>query len=106
MNRLDSVHEQTSANDPDWGWSLTLYEYMCRLNRDDPDKFEAERLRLIEDVFSRSGRNAPKLRWLQEHIDLKRRRAHSPLKVCLDLSEMMWRSFYKLNERLNTLSNK
>ncbi|HNC91521.1 MAG TPA: DUF3135 domain-containing protein [Nitrospira sp.] len=94
----DFLQQQDGANDQDWVWSMALYEHLCSLSRDDPQKFEQERARLIEEFISRSSNQ--KLRWLQMRIDFMRRHTHSPLKVCINLSNMMWQSVDDMKRRL------
>ena len=97
---------QEAANDEDWGWSMELFVYLQRLSREDPEKFEEERALLLEDFFSRAGKHAPRLRWLQVRVDQMRRRTRNPLKLTVDLSGMMWQSFEELRSRLNEFSDR
>lgn len=62
-------------------------------------EFEKERQKLIELEITKSKRS-DKLRQLQWRIDGVRRKAKTPLKACIDISDMMWESFYELNDRL------
>jgi hypothetical protein len=69
------------------------FDLWMNLAKDDPESFEAMRQAAIEDLIE----NAPeptrtRLRRLQWRIDEERRLARTPLKACMRLSTMMWRS--------------
>lgn len=67
------------------------FDEWSSLAKTDPIAFEARRSDIIEDFI----RNSPdhlrlRLRGLQFHIDMERRRSRSPMGACVRLSRMMW----------------
>ena len=64
---------------------------LTRLATEDPEAFERERRRLVEELIE----NAPaahqqRLRGLQWRVDTVREHAPTPLGACLRISSMMW----------------
>lgn len=69
------------------------FDEWSRLAAADPSAFEARRLALIEEFLGQfPASEQRRLRGLQFHIDMERRRARTPMAACLRLSAMMWDS--------------
>ncbi len=67
------------------------FDEWSTLAKTDPAAFEARRIDVIEDFIQNSpDRLRLRLRGLQFHIDMERRRARSPMGACVRLSRMMW----------------
>ena len=86
-------------------YSLDFDEWM-RLAKNNPDEFEAKRLKQIEIFFN----NVPKekqqrLKGLQWQIDQTRKLSRNPLASCIAISNMMWDSMNRLNEHHYELIN-
>lgn len=64
----------------------------------DDETFEKKRKEVI-GAFIANSRNKVKLERMQWSIDMKRRKWNN-LRACIELSDMMWESFHKLNEAL------
>lgn len=74
------------------------------LARTDPDGFARRRLAWIQEVISSAHENNhARLERLQFRIDAKRRLARTSMKACLQLSSMMWNSFFDMKESLASL---
>lgn len=70
------------------------FDEWLSLAQSDPAAFEARRLHVIEDFIQNSPDHLQRrLRGLQFHIDMERRRARSPMGACVRLSRMMWDAF-------------
>lgn len=75
------------------------------LARTDPESFARRRLAWIQAAISSAQeKNHARLEKLQFRIDAKRRLARTPMKACLQLSSMMWDSFFDMKESLATFS--
>lgn len=75
------------------------------LARTDPEGFAHRRLAWIQvAISSAQKRNHARLEKLQFRIDAKRRLARTPMKACLQLSSMMWDSFFDMKESLASFS--
>ncbi|MCE5181499.1 MAG: DUF3135 domain-containing protein [Betaproteobacteria bacterium] len=75
------------------------------LARTDPEGFARRRLAWIQvAISSAQKRNHARLERLQFRIDAKRRFARTPMKACLQLSSMMWDSFFDMKESLASFS--
>jgi len=76
------------------------FDEWSMLARSDPEAFDRKRRETLWRVVE-GNENFRRLRGLQCRIDLERRRARTPLKACLCLSDMMWNSFFELKDALN-----
>ncbi|HFC53456.1 MAG TPA: DUF3135 domain-containing protein [Gammaproteobacteria bacterium] len=80
------------------------FDAWSTLARSDPEAFEAAREEavrsLIDGMPAASRRRLTGLQW---RIDMERARAANPTASFLRLSEMMWDSFYRQREHLNSL---
>jgi hypothetical protein len=79
------------------------FEAWAALARDNPDEFERQRREAIDSLIASSPANRRRLEGVQFRIDMERRLAHSPLKACLRVSEMMWDTFLELRTELAEL---
>lgn len=69
------------------------------LAKNNPDEFEAKRLRKIEAFLSKvPEEKLQRLRGLQWQIDQTRKLAHTPMASCIAISNMMWESAHRLKE--------
>jgi hypothetical protein len=76
-----------------------------KLFESDPDAFEARRRELIDSEIQRaSSKMQPRLRGLQWHIDVTRRRYKHPAVSSAILFEMMWQKVYGKNGLLEVLT--
>lgn len=72
------------------------------LHETDPQKFEATRRLYMEKVIeAASARNKRRMRGLVFQVDAIRERSNNPIKSCVDITSMMWDSFYQLHNLLN-----
>ena len=77
------------------------------LARTDPEGFARRRhARIQAAILNSQEKNHARLERLQFRIYAKCRLARTPMKACLQLSSMMWDSFFDLKESLVTLSGK
>ncbi len=84
---------------------MTQFEALATLAQNDPEGFEAERRRLLDEFMQEvPERHHRRLNGLQFRIDMERRRAKTPVSACLRISAMMWESFGKLQTSLQELS--
>ena len=84
---------------------MTQFDALATLAQNDPEAFEAERRRLLEEFMQEvPERHHRRLHGLQFRIDMERRRAKTPVSACLRISAMMWESFGKLQTSLQELS--
>jgi hypothetical protein len=79
------------------------FEAWAALARDNPEEFERQRRAAINSLIASSPANRRRLEGVQFRIDMERRLAHSPLKACLRVSEMMWDTFLELRTELAEL---
>jgi hypothetical protein len=72
-----------------------FFKYWSNLAKSDPERFEKERKRAIEEVISRAPtEHQQRLRQLQWVIDGERKRAKNPIDAMVRLQKMMWTQFY------------
>jgi hypothetical protein len=76
------------------------FDAWALLARDDPEEFERRRRAAIDALIASSPESQRRLAGIQFRIDMERRLAHTPLKACLRLSEMMWDTFLELQPAL------
>ena|ERR1700678_2261451 len=79
------------------------FEAWAALARDNPEEFERQRRDAIDSLIASSPANRRRLEGVQFRIDMERKLAHSPLKACLRVSEMMWDTFLELRTELTEL---
>jgi hypothetical protein len=83
------------------------FNQWAELAKSDPEAFSRQRRMFIEEYIANMGHaNHPMLKGLQFRIDMERRRARPPLKMCLRLSSMMWDSFYELKSVLDAAAGR
>lgn len=74
------------------------FDYMMELQQDDPQRFEQERMKLINELIeSIPDEKQHKMRCLQWRVDQCRRKSKNSLSSCMVITEMMWKSFEELN---------
>ncbi len=79
---------QTDARTP-----LIDFDQWAKLAKSDPEAFEAQREKAIEDMIGLlPAHRQQRMRCLQWKIDQVRNRAGTPLAACIRISEMMWDS--------------
>ncbi len=67
------------------------FDYWFALSKKNPEEFEVHRAACIEAlILSAPDSQQPRLRGLQWQIDLKRKRAKTPMAACITISNMMW----------------
>jgi hypothetical protein len=67
------------------------FDYWLALSKKKPEVFEVRRAACIEALISSApDSQQPRLRGLQWQIDLKRKRAKTPMAACITISNMMW----------------
>ena len=72
---------------------LIDFDQWANLAKSDPDAFEAQREKAIEEMIGRMPeRRRQRIRCLQWKIDQIRNRAGTPMAACMRISEMMWDS--------------
>ncbi|TQV72143.1 DUF3135 domain-containing protein [Aliikangiella marina] len=72
------------------------------LHETDPQKFELTRRLYMEKVIEMtSERNKRRMRGLVFQVDAIREKSNNPIKSCVDITKMMWDSFYQLHQLLN-----
>jgi hypothetical protein len=81
------------------------FDRWSALAKADPQAFESWRLALIEETIASAPADCrQRMRGLQFRIDLERRRARTPLKACMRISSLMWRSVVGENGLLDALN--
>ena len=76
------------------------FEQWSWLARNDPEKFEEMRTRMLESALRGSrGTSRRRLEQLQWRIDRVRETNPNPLAACIAISDMMWETFQGLAER-------
>ncbi len=84
---------------------LDFDEWM-NLAKNDPEEFEAKRLRKIETFFNAvPAERQQRLKGLQWQVDQARKLAHSPMASCIAISTMMLDSVGRLSEHQYELVN-
>ena len=81
------------------------FEVWARLAREDPEEFERRRRAAIDALIASSPNNRHRLEGTQFRIDMERKLAHTPLKACLRISEMMWDTFLEFRAELAGISS-
>lgn len=83
------------------------FDKLSQLYKDDPAAFEEYRAQEIEKLIQgASERSQQRLRGLQFQIDAKRSiNKSSPVKACMEISQMMHESFENMRYQLNKLTN-
>jgi len=81
---------------------LPEFDVLVDMARHDPERLEALRVSLSEDII----RSAPnektrkRLKGLQFQVDMERRKARSPMAACIKISEMMCHSLKDLHRSM------
>ena len=79
-------------------------EWMA-LAQNDPQKFESERMRVMESAIAEAPQHLQhKLRCLQWRIDMERRKHSNALAGCISLNKMMWDFVYAEKGFLHALN--
>jgi hypothetical protein len=82
------------------------FDKWMNLAKNDPEEFEAKRLRKIETFFNGvPAERQQRLKGLQWQIDQSRKLAHSPMASCIAISTMMLDSVSRLSEHQYELVN-
>jgi hypothetical protein len=78
---------------------LPAFEVLVDMARNDPEGLETLRRSLTNAVISTASNESSRrrLKGLQFRVDLERRRAQSPLRAAIRISEMMCRSLAELH---------
>ena len=85
---------------------LRDFDEWVNLAKNDPEEFEAKRLRKIETFFnSVPAERQQRLKGLQWQVDQARKLAHSPMASCIAISTMMLDSVSRLSEHQYELVN-
>lgn len=72
---------------------LIDFDHWANLAKSDPEAFETEREKAIEEMIGRMPEHRQKrIRCLQWKVDQVRNRASTPMAACIRISEMMWDS--------------
>ncbi len=83
---------------------LPEFDVLVEMARNHPDRLEALRQELTEEVINGADndRHRKRLEGLQFRVDLERRRARSPLAATIRISEMMCHSLADLHRSMVT----
>jgi hypothetical protein len=83
---------------------LPAFDVLVDMARSDPERLESLRRALIERVIEGASTQQQKkrLQGLQFRVDLERRRATSPLRACIKISEIMCHSLASLHRSMVT----
>lgn len=74
------------------------------LAQTDPEKFEDLREAAIDELIASAPRERQmQLRRLQWRIDMVRQRAGNPMAATIEISKMMWNSFYELRDHFQDM---
>ena len=85
---------------------LQDFDEWMALAKNNPDEFEARRLRKIETFFNGvPAERQQRLKGLQWQVDQVRKLAHSPMASCIAISTMMLDSVSRLSEHQYELVN-
>jgi hypothetical protein len=82
------------------------FDEWYRLSQQSPDKFELKRQQLCEQIINHASlNNQRRLRGLQFQINMNRRKSANAMDSCINISTLMWDSFYNLFDELKNLSD-
>ncbi|HUY62794.1 MAG TPA: DUF3135 domain-containing protein [Candidatus Paceibacterota bacterium] len=82
-----------------------FFEHWSKLATADPERFERERRKAIEEIIARAPEEQSERLWrLQWRIDMERARASNPLSACIRLNRMMLDHFYGPNGLVDALN--
>ncbi|MGD8785369.1 MAG: DUF3135 domain-containing protein [Thioalkalispiraceae bacterium] len=80
------------------------FSYWMELAMNDPEEFESKRAETINRAIQNASEESRvRLERLQWRIDRARERSSSPMAATLEISRMMWDSFYTLRDRYQEL---
>lgn len=82
------------------------FSYWMELAMNHPDEFESRRAETIKRAIEKAPEDSRlRLERLQWRIDRVRERSSSPMAATLEISRMMWDSFYTLRDRYHDVFN-
>ncbi len=71
-----------------------------------PEEFELKRQRLCQQIIADApAKSQKRLEGLLFQINMQRRKSSNPLDSCIQLSNMMWDSFYELFDEVKKFSD-
>jgi len=70
------------------------FDYWASLYQSDPERFEREREKLVNEFIGHVNHGSKRLKGIQFRIDMERRRSKNPMGSCLRLSNLMMDQFY------------
>jgi hypothetical protein len=86
MSKTELVQNENRA-------PLIDFDDWAKLAKSDPDAFEAQRKKAIEEMIQRMPEHRQqRIRCLQWKVDQVRSRSSTPMAACIRISEMMWDS--------------
>ena len=78
------------------------FDHWADLWKSDPEAFEAERMALMERLIASAPvRQQRRLRGIMFEVDAVRSTSATPLKACVRISELMWKSFNQLRQLIS-----
>lgn len=82
--------------------SLPEFDVLVDMARNDPERLEALRQSMVQNVIDNSGDEGlrRRLAGVQFRVDAVRRRSASPLAACIQISEMMCQSLAELHRSM------
>jgi len=83
---------------------LPAFDVLVEMARNDPNRLEALRSRLTNDIIesAESEQKRKRLEGLQFRVDVERQRARSPLAATIKISELMCQSLAELHKSMVT----
>ena len=82
------------------------FDYWASLNKENPELFEHERRKLIDEHIKHYRYSAKRMRGIQFKIDIERQRSKCPLGACIRLSNLMMNHFHdEFISAVNELDN-
>jgi len=70
------------------------FDYWVALYQRNPEHFERQREKLVNDFIEHSNADVRRLRGIQFRIDVERNRSKNPMGACLRVSRLMLDHFY------------
>jgi len=71
------------------------FDYWASLYQNDPEGFEREREKFVNDYIEYVGHGSKRLRGMQFRIDMERRRSKNLMGACIRLSGLMMYQFHE-----------
>lgn len=92
------------------------FDYWCKVAREEPEKFEAMRQQMIDDLIAQAPSHLkPRMTGLQWQVDQIRKQTSNPMAACVQISQKMWanvlggngllKALQEPKELLNSLEN-